>query len=68
LSENRWSISGTVEVVEPLGSAMDLHVRIASDQRLVCRVAAAPIQCDSQATLHVDSSKTHLFAADDVNP
>ena len=59
-----WSISGTVEVIEPLGGTMDLHVRIADGQRLVCRVPAEPIQCDSQATLHVDSSKTHLFAAD----
>ena len=64
--DGTWSISGTVEVVEPLGSMMDLHVRVAGGQRLVCRVPAGPIQCDSEATLHVDSSKTHLFAADDL--
>jgi ABC-type sugar transport system ATPase subunit len=62
-----WSISGTVEVVEPLGSTMDLHVRIANGQRFVCRVPAGPIQCDSEATLYVDSLKTHLFAADELN-
>ena len=63
-----WSISGTVEVVEPLGSLMDLHVKVAGGQRLVCRVPAGPIQCDSQATLYVDPSETHVFAADELNP
>jgi len=60
-----WSISGTVEVVEPLGSMMDLHVRVAGGQRLVCRVPAGPIQCDSQTTLYVNPSETHLFAANE---
>jgi len=65
LPQNHWSISGTVEVVEPLGSMMDLHVRVAGGQRLVCRVPAGPIQCDSQATLYVNPSETHLFAANE---
>jgi multiple sugar transport system ATP-binding protein len=60
-----WSISGTVEVVEPLGSLMDLHVKVEGGQRLVCRVPAGPIPCDSQITLHVDLLEAHLFAADD---
>jgi multiple sugar transport system ATP-binding protein len=61
------TISGTIEVIEPLGSTMDLHVRLADGQRLVCRVPAAPMQCDGGVTLHVDSSKMHLFAAGDSN-
>ena len=61
-----WTVTGTVEVVEPLGSMMDLHVAIAGGQRLVCRVSAEPIECDSELTLYVDVSKAHLFAADDV--
>jgi multiple sugar transport system ATP-binding protein len=62
-----WSISGTVEVIEPLGSVMDLHVKVAGGQRLVCRVTAEPIQRDSHVVLHVDASTTHLFAADDAD-
>ncbi len=68
LPQNPWIISSTVEVVEPLGSTVDLHVRIADGHRLVCRVPAIPIACDSQVTLHVDASKVHLFAAGDSNP
>jgi multiple sugar transport system ATP-binding protein len=67
LSQSPWSISGTVEVIEPLGSVMDLHVRVAGGQRLVCRVPAEAIQCESQVTLHVDASATHLFAANDAD-
>jgi len=66
--DGSWTISGTVEVIEPLGSMMDLHVRIADAQRLICRVPAGPIQCDSEATLYVDPSKTHLFAAGESSP
>ncbi len=61
------TISGTVEVVEPLGSTMDLHVRLADGHRLVCRVAAGPIECDAEVMLHVDLLKTHLFSAGDSN-
>lgn len=60
-SNGQCSISGTVEVVEPLGSTMDLCVRLSDGQRLVSRVAAEPIQCDIQTTLYVDPTKTHLF-------
>ena len=66
--QHACSISGTVEVVEPLGSTMDLHVRIADGQRLVCRLPAVAIPCDSQVTLYVDASATHLFAAADLKP
>jgi multiple sugar transport system ATP-binding protein len=62
------TISGIIEVMEPLGSTMDLHVRLADGQRLVCRVPAALMQCDGEVMLHVDSSKMHLFAAGDSNP
>ena len=58
----QWSISGAVELVEPLGSLMDLHVRVADDHRLVCRVPVGPIDADNRVSLYVDLSKIHLFA------
>jgi multiple sugar transport system ATP-binding protein len=63
-SGSPWTICGTVEVIEPLGSMMDLHVKFADGQCLVCRVPTGPIKCGTQATLYVDPSETHLFAAD----
>ena len=57
------TLSGMVEVVEPLGSMMDLHVRLEGGQRVVCRVPAEPIADNSQVTLYVDLAKTHVFAA-----
>ncbi len=60
-----WCISGTVEVVEPLGGTMDLHVTAAGGARLVCRTPAGPIQCNQPVSLRVDPARIHLFAADD---
>ena len=57
----QWSISGSVELVEPLGSLMDLHVRVAGDHRLVCRVPVGPIDADNRVTLYMDLAKAHLF-------
>jgi len=57
----QWSISGTVELVEPLGSLMDLHVRVAGDHCLVCRVPVGLIDADNRATLYVDLGKVHWF-------
>lgn len=61
------SISGEIEVVEPLGSVMDLHVRLSNGQRIVCRTSAEPVPCDSKTTLHIDPTKVHLFAAEESN-
>ena len=55
-----------VEIVEPLGSLMDLHVQIEGGQRLVCRVPTEPIADDNRVTLHVDLAETHLFVGNDV--
>ena len=60
------SIAGMVEIVEPLGSAMDLHVRIDGGQRLVCRVPAESIDADTSVTLHVNPAEIHLFAGSDT--
>ncbi len=60
-----WCISATVEVVEPLGGMMDVHVTAAGPVRLVCRVPAGPIQCNQPVSLRVDPAKIHLFAAED---
>ncbi len=59
-----WHIAGTVEVVEPLGGTMDVHVTVAGGARLVCRVPAGPIRCNQPVSLRVDPAKIHLFAAD----
>ena len=42
------SISATIQVIEPLGSTMDVYLETASGKRLVCRVPARPLQ-ESQA-------------------
>ncbi len=40
---------------------MDLHVRLAGDHRLVCRVPVGPIDADNRVTLYIDLAKAHLF-------
>jgi multiple sugar transport system ATP-binding protein len=61
--QRQWSVSGVVELVEPLGSTMDLHVKLSGNHSLVCRAPLANIDADNHVTLYVDPLKIHLFAA-----
>ncbi|MEX2671696.1 MAG: sn-glycerol-3-phosphate ABC transporter ATP-binding protein UgpC [Phycisphaeraceae bacterium] len=55
-------LNGTLNVVEPLGSAMDLFVMLPNDQRLVARVTAERMEADDQeVTLKIDMSGVHIF-------
>ncbi len=51
----------TVQVVEPLGNAMDVYATLADGTRLVARVKAEQLASDTQLTLYVDMAKVHMF-------
>ena len=56
------SVHATVQVVEPLGSLMDVYLQLGSGQRLVCRTPARPVGEGSQVTLRVNPGDVHLFS------
>lgn len=52
----------TIDIVEPLGSDMDLYMSTVLNDHVVARVEAdSRLQTDSQATLYVDLPKVHFF-------
>ncbi len=55
------SISATVQVVEPLGSTMDVYLETASGQQIVCRVPASELAEGQAWHAYTDSSAIHLF-------
>ncbi len=55
------TISAVSDVVEPLGSQMDLFADTSAGQRLVARVKAESMQDQTSLTLYVDPEKLHVF-------
>lgn len=56
------SLTIRLNVVEPLGSAMDVYGTLPDDYRVVARVAAEPLEAKGQqVTLYIDIRKTHVF-------
>ncbi|MFV2066240.1 MAG: ABC transporter ATP-binding protein [Pirellulales bacterium] len=51
----------TVQVVEPLGSTMDLTCETTDGSRLVARVRATPYDAPRSARLYVEGHQIHLF-------
>src|SRR5690606_18672879 len=57
------TIQTKLNVVEPLGSSMDLFASMSHEQRLVARVAAEPLKADDQdVTFYIDFDAVHVFA------
>jgi multiple sugar transport system ATP-binding protein len=55
-------VEATIDVIEPLGNAMDLYVSTALHGHKVARVEADPaIEAGTRVTLHVDPRKVHVF-------
>jgi len=61
---NSNAIQGTVLVVEPLGSMMDVYLQPASGERIVCRVPARHLDEGIVVTATVNAADIHLFEAD----
>lgn len=59
------TIDITVQVVEPLGSTMDLYCDTSAGQRLTARVKARDLSAEAKATLYVDMEQVHVFAPGD---
>ncbi|QEG32832.1 ABC transporter ATP-binding protein [Bythopirellula goksoeyrii] len=55
------SISATVQIVEPLGSQMDVYLVLKSGARIVCRVPAQSLAEGKSVALRVDPEEIHLF-------
>ena len=52
----------TLNVIEPLGSDMDVYMSTALSETIVGRVEAQPgLQRDAQVTMYVDLRKVHVF-------
>ncbi|NBC10798.1 MAG: sn-glycerol-3-phosphate ABC transporter ATP-binding protein UgpC [Planctomycetes bacterium] len=59
------TVDVTVQVVEPLGSTMDLYCDSSTGQRLVARVKAERLEEQTAATLYIDTAKVHFFEPGD---
>ena len=60
------TLESRLHVVEPLGARMDVYAHTPSDQRIVARVVAEPIEQRDQALrLYLDMSRAHIFAPGD---
>ncbi len=55
------SITATIQVIEPLGSTMDVYLETASGKRLVCRIPARPLQEGQAIVAQVSPREIHLF-------
>jgi multiple sugar transport system ATP-binding protein len=56
-----FTIPVKINVVEPLGSQMDVYTLTSNNTRIVARVPAEPMQPDQPATLYVNMSLVHVF-------
>ncbi len=54
-------ITATVQVIEPLGSTMDVYLTTTSGKRLVCRVPAAHLEEGKTVTVEISPQDVHLF-------
>jgi multiple sugar transport system ATP-binding protein len=66
--EDHHCIPATVQVVEPLGSMMDVYLALPSGKRLVSRVPAGKLSEGKVISLKVNPAEVHLFelpSADD---
>ena len=67
-TEDGHAIPATVQVVEPLGSMMDVYLVLPSGKRLVSRVPAGKLSEGRQVSARVSPVEIHLFepsSADD---
>jgi multiple sugar transport system ATP-binding protein len=63
------ALAGQVDLIEPLGSRTDAHVKLASGED--CVVSCPPsrrLQTGSEVQLYIDVDKIHLFDPDDAGP
>jgi multiple sugar transport system ATP-binding protein len=59
--ESSHSIPATVQVVEPLGSMMDVYLALPSGKRLVSRVPAGKLSEGRAVSARVNPAEVHLF-------
>jgi multiple sugar transport system ATP-binding protein len=59
--QEKYGISATVQIVEPLGSTMDVYLKTDAGDSLVCRAPAGPQSEESRVTAHVSPQEIHLF-------
>jgi multiple sugar transport system ATP-binding protein len=59
--EDAHSIPATVQVVEPLGSMMDVYLVLPSGKRLVSRIPAGKLSEGKQISARVVPNEIHLF-------
>ena len=59
--EQTDGISATVQVVEPLGSNMDVYLQLANKEQLVCRVPAQDLTDGQTITASIAPNDIHLF-------
>ncbi len=60
------SIPATVQVVEPLGSQMDIYLVLNSGARIVCRVPARSLSEGKAIAAQIEPAQVHLFEPSSV--
>ena len=60
-------LAGQVDLIEPLGSRTDVHVKLASGEDCIvsCPPSERP-QAGAEVQVYIDKDKVHLFDADDA--
>ena len=60
-------LAGRVDLIEPLGSRTDVHVKLASGEDCIvsCPPSERP-QAGAEVQVYIDKDKVHLFDADDA--
>ena len=60
----KHSLSATVQVIEPLGSTMDVYLQTSAGNSLICRTPVEQISENEKVTLYVSPQDIHLFEPD----
>ncbi|MCG8451441.1 MAG: TOBE domain-containing protein, partial [Pirellulales bacterium] len=59
--ETASAVAATVQVIEPLGSTMDVYLQTTAGHRLVCRIPAGQLTEGANVTASVSPQDIHLF-------
>jgi multiple sugar transport system ATP-binding protein len=65
--ESNSTVSGNIDVVEPLGSEIILHVNLGNENRVVVKTTPNyTFKVDDKITLNIDISRAHFFSNEET--
>lgn len=65
--ESSSTVSGNIDVVEPLGSEIILHVNLGNENRVVVKTTPNyTFKVDDKITLNIDTARAHFFSNEET--